>query len=320
MLCATPGIRAIRRRFPEARILIVTAPINHEVVLNNPDVDEFLLYDKRRVRSSPQEAWRFLRRLRGFGADCAFVLNTVSFSATSAWIGALSGARWLVGGSGHYFGSDLSGWLYSVEMPVEGEVREHAVDHALRPLEALGIAATDRQPVLVPPQAAVDRARRFLAGLGPGPLAVMHPGAGKQRNRWAPERFAAAARFLEERGATVWLVQGPADAAAIEETLQALGGTRPVLVGESVPVVAAAIGESQVALVNDTGVMHVAGAMRIPAVALFGPTPARFWAPRNEELTALQSSDGTMGGLAVDEVCAVLEEKLERGRELHPRS
>ena len=85
MLCATPALRAIRETFPEARILLLTAPTNDGVVRNNPDVDAILLFDKRKVCSSPQEAWRFLRELRDFGADTAFVLNTVSYSSTSAW-------------------------------------------------------------------------------------------------------------------------------------------------------------------------------------------------------------------------------------------
>jgi len=320
MLCATPALRALRKTFPEARILLLTAPINDGVVRNNPDIDAILLFDKREVRSSLRLAWRFLRELRGFGADTAFVLNTVSFSSTSAWLAVLSGARFIVGGSSRPFGWSFSEWLYSLETPVDPEVREHAIDHGLKPLEAIGIVATDRHPILVPGPEAAPAAADFLAEVGTAPWAAIHPGAGKRRNRWAPERFATAVRFLEDQGASVFLIEGPADAEAVESTLGALGASRTVLRGVDVGTVAAVIGKSHVALVNDTGVMHIAGAMGTPGVAMFGPTPSACWGPRDVELSALQSPDGSMAGILPEVVLPLLGQKLERGRVLRPRS
>jgi heptosyltransferase-2 len=320
MLCATPALRAIRKTFPGARVLLLTAPVNDGVVRNNPDIDEILLFDKRGLRGSLPAAWRFLRELRGFGADTAFVLNTVSFSSTSAWLAVLSGARFIVGGSSRPSGWSFSEWLYSLEMPLDPEVREHAIDHGLRPLESIGIVATDRRPVLVPGAEDDVAAATFLARVGGAPWAAIHPGAGKRRNRWAPGRFAIAVRYLEERGASVFLVQGPADAEAVESTLDALGAPRPVLRGVDLGVVAAVLGKSHVALVNDTGVMHIAGAMGIPGVAMFGPTPSAYWGPRDAELSAIQSPDGSMAGILPEVVLPLLGQKLERGRSLRPRS
>jgi heptosyltransferase-2 len=320
MLCATPALRALRETFPEARILLLTAPINDGVVRNNPDVDAILLFDKREVRSSLRAAWRFLRELRDFGADTAFVLNTVSFSSTSAWMAVLSGARFIVGGSSQPFGWSFSEWLYSLETPVEPEVRGHAIDHGLKPLEAIGIVATDRRPILVPGPGAEAAADSFLARVGVAPWAAVHPGAGKQRNRWAPARFATAIRFLEDQGASVFLVEGPADAEAVESTLAALSTSPPVLRGVDLGTVAAVIGKSHVVLVNDTGVMHVAGAMGTPGVAMFGPTPSASWGPRDVELSAFQSPDGSMDGILPEMVLPLLGQKLERGRVLRPLS
>ena len=320
MLCSTPALRALRKAFPEARFLLLTAPINDGVVRNNPDVDAILLFDKRELRSSPGAAWHFLRELRGFGADTAFVLNTVSFSSTSAWLAVLSGARFIVGGSSRPSGWSFSEWLYSLEMPLNPEVGEHAIDHGLRPLEAIGIVAIDRRPILVPGAEADVAADAFLAQVGAAPWAAIHPGAGKQRNRWAPARFATAIQYLEERGASVFLVEGPADAEAVESTLDALGSPRPVLRGVDLSTVAAVIGKSHVALVNDTGVMHVAGAMGTPGVAMFGPTPSAYWGPRDVELSAIQSPDGSMAGILPEAVLPLLGQKLERGCVLRPRS
>jgi heptosyltransferase III len=321
MLCATPALRAIRRAFPRARTLLVTAPVNDGVVRNNPDLDAILLFDKRAVRSSPRTAWRFYRELRGFGADLAFVLNTVSFSGTSAWLAVLSGARFIIGGDSTPFGWSFSRWLYSVEMPSEPEVTGHAIDHGLRPLEAIGIEATERFPVLVPGDDADREADAFLDGLNTdGAIAAVHPGAGKAENQWPAEWFARAIVALEGWGAKVFVIEGPADGPAVAATFDALGTTRPVLRGVGLRTVAAALGRAHVALVNDTGVMHVAGAMGVPAVALFGPTPRAQWEPPSPELVALQSPDGTMRGLRPESVLPALQERLQRGRLIRPRA
>ena len=314
MLCATPGFRAIRRAFPGARTMLVTAPINDGVVRGNPDIDEILLFDKVAVRSSLGALRDFHRRLRAFDSDVAFVLNTVSFSGTSAAIAHLSGARFLVGGDSRPFGWSFSSWLYSLEMPTEREVVGHAIDHGLRPLEAIGMDTSHRLPVMVPGPEAADAARAFLRGLGEGPWAAVHPGAGKAENRWPPEHFARAIHALEEWGARVYLIEGPADGPATNETLAALGEDRPVLRNVSLRTVGAALQQSRVALVNDTGVMHVAGAVGVPTVAMFGPTPAASWEPPSPRLVALQSPDGTMVSLLPETVLPALRSRWQHGQ------
>ena len=313
MLCATPAFRAIRRAFPGSELMLVTAPINDGVVRGNPDLERILLFDKVAVRSSWRALRDFVRQLRDFDADVAIVLNTVSFSGTSAAIAHLSGAHHLIGGDSTPFGWSFSRWLYSIEMPTEREVVGHAIDHGLRPLEAIGIEADDRLPVLVPGADADARAREFLGSLGDGPFAAVHPGAGKPENRWPAASFARAIRELESWDATVFLIEGPADEPATRATFDALGAERPVLRGVSLRVVAAALAHCRAVLVNDTGVMHVAGAMRVPGVAMFGPTPSASWAPPSPELVALQSPDGTMAGLEVDLVLPVLRDRWQAG-------
>jgi ADP-heptose:LPS heptosyltransferase len=311
MLCAVPAFRAIRQSFPTARTMLITAPINHGVVQGNPYLDEILIFDKVEVRRSPLRAWRFLRRLRGFDTDVAIVLNTVSFSSTSAWLAVLSGARHIIGGDSTPFGWSFSRWLYNLEMPLDPEVRGHAIDHGLQPLVAVGISTDDRSTLIVPGENAVAGARRFLQALGPGPLLAIHPGAGKRENQWPPERFAAVVERAREWGVTPFLVEGPVDGPATLATQERLASEAPVLRGADVATVAAALAESDAALVNDTGLMHVAGAVGVPTLALFGPTPAASWKPPGDHVDAIQSPDGTMEGIELDQVLERLRERLK---------
>ena len=320
MLCAVPAFRAIGERFPQARKLLITAPVNHGVMAGNPYLDEILLFDKVALRRSPVAALRFLRRLRAFHPDLAIVLNSVSFSGTSAWLAVLSRATNIIGGDSVPFGWSFSRWLYNLEMPANPVVTEHAIDHQLAPLAAIGITTVDRSTLVRPSAQAQHEAEQFHGALGARPHVALHPGAGKVENRWPAERFAAIATRLSARGATVYLIEGPADAEATAQVQSRLAVPLPVLRNVPLNVVAAALGQSDLALVNDTGVMHVAGAMGVWTLALFGPTPAAFWQPPSPMLTAIQSPDARMESIAVETVWDWFVRQLSQPREATLRS
>jgi ADP-heptose:LPS heptosyltransferase len=310
MLCAVPAFRAIHERFPSARKLLITAPVNHGVMAGNPYLDEILLFDKAALRRSPAAALRFLRQLRAFRPDLAFVLNSVSFSGTSAWLAVLSGAQNIVGGDSAPFGWSFSRWLYNLQMPANPVVTGHAIDHQLAPLAAIGITTRDRSTVVCPSAEAQRQAASFHASLGGRPHVGLHPGAGKPENRWPPDRFAQIAQRLGAVGAAIYLIEGPADKEATREVQARLDAPLPVLSELPLSVVAAVIGQSDLVLVNDTGIMHVAGAMGARSLALFGPTPMAAWQPPSPRLCAISAPDGRMESIPVDAVWNWFEAQL----------
>jgi ADP-heptose:LPS heptosyltransferase len=306
MLCATPAMEAVVATFPHAETMLVTAPVNDGVVRNHPAVHSILVFDKRELRTSIRRVWRFCRTLRAFGPDVAVVLNSVSFSSTSAWIAKLSGARFLIGGSSVPFGWSFSRWLYDLEMPTSRELNGHAIDHGLRGLAAVGFETPTRQPLIRTGLRAKVFAREFLAEVGEAPRFAIHPGAAKEPNRWPAERFAGVVEAMRRQGASVYLIEGPADIEAVAQVQSHLSAECSVLRGVDVATVAATLAESDLALVNDTGIMHIAGAMGVPTVALFGPTPREEWAPPSPQLKALQAHDGRIESLDEELVFAEL--------------
>jgi len=293
MVCATPVFRAIRAAFPEARIALVTAPVNVEVVRHNPHLDAVITYDKKAVRS-PSGLVGFVRQVRNFRPDLAFVLASVSFSVTSAFIGLASGARWVVGADSVPFGFDVARRAFSLCLPARPDLDRHAVDHGLAPLEAVGITTPDRSTVVVPAPAEEAAADRILGDLGWGPgFWALHPGAGKRQNVWPGGRFAGIVKRALAADRRVLVLHGPADGAEVEALCRESAGADParfrIAPACPVGVGAALLERADRFLCNDTGVMHVAGAVGVPTVALFGPTDPALWKPPSDRVVAVRS-------------------------------
>lgn len=290
MVCATPALRAIAETWPDARVALVVSPGNVEVVRNSPHLARVLVY-RRPLRRLPA----FLVELRGWKADLAIVLSSSSFSATSALIGLASGARHVVGADSRPFGWKFGWRSFSLQMPASPEVTTHAIEHELAPLRAVGVTTADLSPVVE--MAPADRLRATMIarelGLEPGYWALQ-PGAGKRHNAWPVERFANLARRAADAGRQVLVLHGPAERRDLG-AFASLSGSGPgagviVAPSSSFGADAALLEGADRFLCNDTGIMHVAGALGVPTLALFGPTDPARWKPPAPEVVALRSA------------------------------
>jgi ADP-heptose:LPS heptosyltransferase len=118
----------------------------------------------------------------------------------------------------------------------------------------------------------------------------IHPGAGQPARRWPAEQFAAVADALAGRGFRVVLT-GTADEAGLTQAVAAKSARRPIdMAGRtSLGALGVLLSRARLVVCNDTGVSHLAAALRVPSVVIFtrtflsGPTPGR-WAPLDREL------------------------------------
>jgi heptosyltransferase-1 len=147
----------------------------------------------------------------------------------------------------------------------------HVTDRVLALLAPLGIAAADSAPdarhLLAGDHPGADA---FLAGL-PRPFALYHPGAGWANKCWGEERFAALAdRVRRERGVSPVVSWGPGDETRAEALSRLLGA--PAIPALDFRGLARVIAGSAFFAAGDTGPLHLADALGVPTVALFGPT------------------------------------------------
>jgi heptosyltransferase-2 len=134
-----------------------------------------------------------------------------------------------------------------------------------------------------PSQREAGRAVLERGGVAPGAAyAVLNPGANDAAKRWPTERFAAVADHLAGRhGFTVLINGSPGEADLAREIAGACRVARPVRlpeIGITLGSLKAVVSGARVLVTNDTGPRHIAAALGVPLVSLFGPTDYR-WAP-----------------------------------------
>ncbi len=315
MLLAVPAYRAIKETFPQSEVGVVTAPINRDVLINNPYVDTVHTF----FGLNPIRLALLLRELRRTRYDLVIVLHTVSFSFTSAMLALLSGARFRVGSTSRPFNNPLSVSLYHVELPLPTEDELNGMneaEHNLYPLRALGITTDNISPLLVPTTANEQWADRYLGQHTPAkaPLVAVHPGAGKVGNIWPPERFAEVVnRLADERQINLCVVEGPRDSGPVEIFCRLARVQCARLRGRPIGEVAAVLKRADLVLCNDTGIMHVSCAAGATTLGIFGPTDPVRWAPKCSNLHVVQAENGRLATLQPETVCEKARILLDGG-------
>jgi ADP-heptose:LPS heptosyltransferase len=187
--------------------------------------------------------------------------------------------------------------LLDARPPIE---RAHLGLYLQQPLSGLGLAPDTGYPRLH--LTATDRqaaAEWWEAhALGDAPVVAIHPGSGSPAKNWPAVRFAALASHLRrERGVRVLLISGPADDAAAASVRRCLAEPdsalprgpsaslgqeqNPILLhNPPSPLLAAILSRCRLYVGNDSGVSHLAAALGVPVVVIFGPTDPEVWAPR----------------------------------------
>jgi len=198
-----------------------------------------------------------------------------------------------------------------VVWPVAPAVGLHAARHL-----ANAVASVPGEPDALPmPTLQCPHEHRLQArgwmdrqiGHGVRPIAV-HPGSGGKRKCWPAQRFAELAARLQ---APVLLVEGPADTVACREFAEAFASPVPVVraIGVSLSRLAALLSESRGYVGNDSGVSHLAAALGVPTVAVFGPTDPAVWAPLGPEVSVV-AARGDAPWPTVDDVLVAARKLL----------
>ena len=109
--------------------------------------------------------------------------------------------------------------------------------------------------------------------------AVIHPAAAFATKQWAADNFARVAEDLSARGLTVVAITAPSEASIADDLRANSAAPIITLTNLSLPQVAALTARARVFVGNDSGVAHIAAAVKVPSVVIFGSSNVEHWRP-----------------------------------------
>ena len=315
-LLATPVFRALRNRFPGARIGVLVRDYFADTVAGNPFVDEILVLQKGSRRWNPRQMMTLLQQLHKRW-DLTVVLNTVSHSLSSDLLAELSGGRLLLGSAHRVLPGASRNFFYNLLAPYS-TTTVHQTERNLDIVRYIGAQTGDLTECMYVQDAERRDALETLrqCGMREEMLRIaLHVGAGKVANRWPVARFAQLAQLLHDRlGAQIILFWGPNETNLAEEFCRLITFV-PVKVNPAdLRHLAACFTQCSLLVCNDTGVMHVCAAVGVPLVAVFGPTPPDQWKPIGDSFVAVLGAGGTVHGVEADSVFARVATLLLQSR------
>jgi heptosyltransferase II len=279
-----PALNVIRERFPSAHIAILAKPWVADLYRRESFVDEVILYNS-------DSRWKMARDLRAHQFDCAILLQNAFEAALIAWVARIPNR---IG-----YNRDGRGVLLTraIEVPQPGDIPRHERFYYLELLRRAGIIdQLPDSPAIHLTRPFQNRDRRpeassigdLVRGQAEGfrvPIAKgacltrtigISPGAAYgTAKQWLPERFAeAAGKLAIARGASIALFGSKSERALCDQIAAMLTGHN-VTNHAGQTTLAQFIelaGQCELFLTNDSGGMHIASALGVPTVAIFGAT------------------------------------------------
>lgn len=254
---ASPLVRSLKAAWPGSMLSLVSTARAAGLAGCVPGVDRVVPFDKRGADGGLSGLLRVARALGP--QDLALVPHP---SPRSALLARLSGASVRVGHARW-----ATRWAFTLTVPHRG--RAPFVERALDLARGLGLPGSPRLSLEAPPEE-VARARALFAGRRCLGLVIGSEWATK---RWTPAGFGALAELAAEAGLTPVLLGAPSERPLAEAIKAAASRARPLdLVGNPILESVGAISQLAGVVGGDSGLLHVARALGVPSLLLFGPT------------------------------------------------
>ncbi len=295
LLASVSLFRAVKEKFPEARLTVIASPQNYFAVVKNQFIDELFVFDKRKIFN--YSYFNKLRKLLKKNYDLAITPSTVSVSFTSLFLMRVSKSKIRIGVKSLNGQPNKYNFLFDRRIDLDWNKKPdaHVSDFILDLVRPFGIDTNDYSSAVNFEEEDSINAEKFIERLGlknGEKLIGLHVGAGKPKNRWSLDKYIELIRKLNaEFPAKFYLTGSNSDNEEINYVKDNLGLKIDVFMNRTIPELAALISKSDLFITNDTGVMHVAGTTSTPQVSIFGPTNPFNWAPIGSNKYFIRKSD-----------------------------
>jgi len=279
-ILALPMLETLRRAFPHAKSFIMGYPRILELVEDRFYAEKIFSIDQKGM------ATFFVR-------EGALDLNLSQFFRTFDLIVVFGkdGEGTIVGNLKRV----CQGRILHINSFPAWDERVHLTDHLLRQLYRYGFPSSELNPKFYLKDLDRDWANDFWKskGLTPGgrsEVIILHPGSGSKKKVWPLDQFLNLTRYLQDRlSSKILIVLGPAEGSEVQGAFEKIGPNTPILAkGLSLLRLASVMEGCRFFIGNDSGISHMAAALGLPTVAIFGPTDPRVWSPRGEKVVVVR--------------------------------
>lgn len=334
LVCTTPLFRALRERFPAARICALVNSYNAAVLQGNPDIDEVFSYTKAKHRPTGQsvpgvyfDRMKMLAKLRAMRFDHA-ILAAPGFQERSLLLARMIGPRHILGFTEE---KKPASRRVDIGVPFVSTPHLHEAEDVFRLLQPLGISGTPPAASVFPDKAETARARSQLDKVGAGARLTIgiHISARKSSQRWPAERFAQLARLLHKQlGARFMLFWSPGDESNPHHPGDDNKARQIMSALSDVPLIAyptqqlreliAGLSVCDRVICSDGGAMHIAAGLGKPILCFFGKSDASRWHPWGVPHIVLQPASQEVAEISVEEGFAAFGRLQEQCNPSHP--
>ena len=271
---ALPVLRVLKRAYPADPVTFLTSAQNADLLSLVPEVERIVSYPNK----TPLALWRLVKEVRRHPHRMVVVLNPLFRGSVLAWCSA---APVRVGYLRDYERKQSLwglGRLLLTHSYLPRDRSIHEVERYLDLMRMFGLSVTDGEKVLR--LVLTEETREFghsivrrAGDAHQGPPVAISPGAGWELRRWPEERFAEIADWLAEQyDARIIYLGGRAERGLVSRIIGRMRYAAESFAGRTtLSELAGLIAASELLLANDSGVMHIAAALHVPTIALFGP-------------------------------------------------
>jgi len=279
-ILALPVLSALRRAFPDARTVMMGYPRILQLAKDRFYADEIFSIDQKGMAT-------FFIRQGTLDENLSWFFSTFDLVVV--------------------FGKDGEGAfinnlkrvckariIHINTMPSQYEAI-HLSEHLLRQLSRSGIHHSDGTPRLFLRESDREWGERFWLERGISPeertkVIILHPGSGSRKKIWPLNLFLDLFRHLQNHSNRIFLiVLGPAEGPEIQQAFEVLDFPHLTLAKDLSLVELASVMEGcQLFIGNDSGISHLAAALGLPTLAIFGPTDYRVWSPRGVKVEVIR--------------------------------
>jgi heptosyltransferase I len=279
-----PMVEALKAQFPRAGIdwlveedasgLLLGHPALNRVIISRRKRWQKLLLRRGNFRAALGEIGKFFRDLRS--RDYDWIIDNHGIFKSGLLVSLARGRR-KIGFKASAGIADEGNYLFTKERYKPLSIERHALERYLDLVSQIGVKVGPASLDYPVPPDSRKKAEALLRqeGFFSSPLVAVHPMAKWTTKQWPLESFASLISALAQKGVSVVVTGSPRDEGPVREMLGRLDRSSDVLnlVGKTgLRELAGIFSLSDLVLTPDTGPMHMAAAVKVPLIALFGPT------------------------------------------------